>query len=342
MVGMSRAAPDLIAGYLADLCAGLRVPANEAELILAEAEDHLRETAAAGLATGMTELEAQESAISSFGPVRAVAQAHRWRNITIGDVAMAAWKLGALLALIFGVGGLAGMQGYAYLMRAAPYGPGPVEPVVPGYAAAAAGGLILLAARRLARRGTPRRDSLPPGVSASCFLVASALLWVYETWVRSPWALPQPPLHLHCAYSCNWSAPAPGPLPSAGPALIVLAVYAAMAVGGLALLAACRLARRGRPIRCPLSPWVTASCFLLAAAPLLALIVKDGMLPVAPAIGASWNSPVSEGTVYAAPFVTRAVIAGCLAVAAGFGAQTALRRARRRLRSTAFRLVAAV
>ena len=64
---------DLIAGYLAELRAGLWVPAAEAELIVAEAEDHLRETAAAGLAVGMTELEAQQAAISSFGPVRAVA-----------------------------------------------------------------------------------------------------------------------------------------------------------------------------------------------------------------------------------------------------------------------------
>jgi hypothetical protein len=49
---MTGAAPDLIAGYLAELRTGLRVPAAEAEFILAEAEDHLRETAAAGLAVG--------------------------------------------------------------------------------------------------------------------------------------------------------------------------------------------------------------------------------------------------------------------------------------------------
>jgi hypothetical protein len=46
---MSGAGTDLIAGYLAELRAGLWVPAAEAELIVAEAEDHLRETAAAGL-----------------------------------------------------------------------------------------------------------------------------------------------------------------------------------------------------------------------------------------------------------------------------------------------------
>lgn len=63
---MTAASPDPIAGYLAELCAGLRAPAAEAELILAEAEDHLREAAAAGLATGLTELQAQRAAISSF------------------------------------------------------------------------------------------------------------------------------------------------------------------------------------------------------------------------------------------------------------------------------------
>jgi hypothetical protein len=47
---MSGAGPDLIAGYLEELYAGLRVPAAEAELIAAEAEDHLREIAAAAMA----------------------------------------------------------------------------------------------------------------------------------------------------------------------------------------------------------------------------------------------------------------------------------------------------
>ena len=43
---------DLIEEYLRQLRAGMRLAPAEAELILAEAEDHLRETAAAGLATG--------------------------------------------------------------------------------------------------------------------------------------------------------------------------------------------------------------------------------------------------------------------------------------------------
>jgi len=95
---MTVTTPDLITGYLVELGAGLRVPAAEAELILAEAEDHLCETAAAGMAVGMTELEAQQAAISSFGPVRAVIRAHRRRAFTARDAALAAWKLSGLLA----------------------------------------------------------------------------------------------------------------------------------------------------------------------------------------------------------------------------------------------------
>jgi hypothetical protein len=68
---------DLIAGYLAELRAKLRTP--DADLVLAEAEDHLRESAEAGRAVGMTEREAQEAAISAFGSVRAVTRAHRSR-----------------------------------------------------------------------------------------------------------------------------------------------------------------------------------------------------------------------------------------------------------------------
>src|ERR1700733_9077536 len=115
---------DPIGEYLAQLRAALRTGPQEAELIAAEAEDHLRETAAAGMAIGMTELEAQQAAISSFGPVRAVGQAHRRRSVTAGGVAMAAWKLAALLATSVGVGGLAGMGIFQYLQRSAPDGPG--------------------------------------------------------------------------------------------------------------------------------------------------------------------------------------------------------------------------
>lgn len=238
---MSGVAPDLIARYLEELYAGLRVPAAEAQLIAAEAEDHLRETAATGIAIGMTELEAQQAAISSFGPIRVVVRAHRRRTVTAGSAAMAAWKLAALLATTVGVGGLAGMGIFAYLLRSAPGGPGPVPTVLVVHAAMAAGGLVLLAARRLTGHRTTGRDRL--------------------------------------------------------------------------------------------SAQATASCFLLTSAPLVALIVRlivSGVaMLIAPAITVSWMTPLSAGSVSAAPLVSGAVVAGCLALAVGYGLQAALRRARR-------------
>jgi len=354
---MTEAPPDLIAGYLADLCTGLRVPDAEAELILAEAEDHLRETAAAGRETGMTELEAQQRAISSFGPARAVARAHRRRPLTVGGAAMAAWKLTGLLATIVGAGGVAGMEMFEFKLRSAPPPPSPpgANPLVIVYAAIAAGGVVLLAARWLARRGTSDKDLLSPGVTAGCLLLASPVLLIYGTWLRSasPPMGPPPaaPPELLCPYSCNWSG-SPVPDSAFGPAPTVLAVYAAMAAGILILLAVRWLARRGipRPLllaarrlpppgalgRRPLSPQASAMCFLLASAPLLVLIVirahvvKGEAVPLAPMINVSWLTPVSQGTVSAAPLVSGAIVAGCLAAAAGFGVQAALRRARRK------------
>jgi hypothetical protein len=49
---------DLIVDYLREL--GARLRTRDADLVLAETEDHLRESVAAGLAIGMTEREAQE------------------------------------------------------------------------------------------------------------------------------------------------------------------------------------------------------------------------------------------------------------------------------------------
>ena len=334
---MSAAPSDLISGYLAGLCAGLRVRAAEAELILAEAEDHLRETAAAGREAGMTELEAQQSAIASFGPVRAVARAHRRRPLTAGAAAMAGWKLAGLLSATVGAGGIAGMAIFTYSLRSAPGGSFPLAAEVVVYAAMVAGGVVLLAARRLARGGTPGRDLLSPGVTAGCFLLASATLGIYGFLLRSAPPLPGPPQDLSCAYSCNWQGGLPPGLGSGpGPAVPVLVAYAAMGAGVLVLLAARWLARRGRRGRRPLSAGATTSCFLLAAAPLLALIViraqlvKGQAVPIAPMITASWLTPVSQGSVSAAPLVSGAVVAGCLAVALGFAVQAAVSRARRR------------
>jgi len=113
---------------------------------------------------------------------------------------------------------------------------------------------------------------------------------------------------------------------------MVLVVYAAMAAAGLVLLAVRRLTGHRTTGRDRLSPEATAISFLLASAPLVALIVRlivtgRGM-PIAPAMSESWATPLSAGSVSAAPLVSGALVAGCLAMAAGYGLLAALRRAR--------------
>jgi hypothetical protein len=95
---------DLIEEYLSQLRSSLLTSPRQAQLILAEAEDHLRESVAAGLAAGETELEAQQAAIASFGSVRAVVLAHaagRHGRVfaVVADVVLAAWKLVAVYLL---------------------------------------------------------------------------------------------------------------------------------------------------------------------------------------------------------------------------------------------------
>jgi hypothetical protein len=87
---------DLIDGYLAELRASLRrLPQERTAEILAEAEDHLRESVAAGVAIGMTEREAQEAAISAFGSVRAVVRAHNFRPRQVAaDLVLTGLRLG--------------------------------------------------------------------------------------------------------------------------------------------------------------------------------------------------------------------------------------------------------
>jgi hypothetical protein len=103
---------DPVENYLDQLYVGLRGSPRQGRRILAEAEDHLREGVAEGIAAGLTEREAQEQAISSFGSVRAVVRAHdrRLRQVPVfavlTDVAMAAWRLGSVALLAVGASGL--------------------------------------------------------------------------------------------------------------------------------------------------------------------------------------------------------------------------------------------
>ena len=164
---MSGAQHDMTSGdpievYLDRLRAGLRVAPHEADLILAEAEDHLRETAAAGLAIGMTEREAQEAAISSFGSVRAVVRAHQARygrlTAVLGDLGLAVWKLGGQFMTTFGAIGmiLVGVMGpgpvtisvsrYITMTMLRPYGE------LPRWLLVEITGIALLGAYHLVRR----------------------------------------------------------------------------------------------------------------------------------------------------------------------------------------------
>jgi len=345
---MSGAATDLIAGYLAELRAGLWAPDTEAELIVAEAEDHLRETATVAMATGMSELEAQQAAISSFGPVRTVARAHRRRMVTAGDAVVAAWKLAGLLAMIVGAGGLATVfllhspLPWATGVREVQDGPGVCQcsiSVVPitgpavmalPFAAMAAGGLALLAIRRLAmrrlgRRGTPGRDPLSPAVTASFFLLVTALLLalnmsrVGAVTQAGGWTTP-----ISSGSSTTTVPLVPGP---------ILAGCLAVAVG-YGLRAALKLARLGHrsgasalPGWDPLSPAVTASFFLLVTALLYALNASGA----GGVTHQAWlNIPLSSGSsTTTVPLVPGPILAGCLAVAVAFGVEAVLRLARR-------------
>jgi hypothetical protein len=107
---------DLIEEYLTELRGRLELAAEEAELVVTEAEDHLRETEACGLATGMTVREAQLAAISAFGSVTAVVRAHASRPDSfirgrtpaaiLGDLILAGWKLAATVLIAVGISGL--------------------------------------------------------------------------------------------------------------------------------------------------------------------------------------------------------------------------------------------
>ena len=109
---MSAPGGGLVEEYLDQLYARLRAPPRDARRILAEAEDHLREAVTDGLAAGLTQAEAEEQAVSSFGSVRAVVRAHdaRLRRLptlaVLRDVILAAWRLGAIGLVAVGASGL--------------------------------------------------------------------------------------------------------------------------------------------------------------------------------------------------------------------------------------------
>ena len=102
---------DQIAEYLDQLRSSLLTARRRTQLILDEAEDHLRESAAAGVAAGLTEAEAQQAAIASFGSVRAVVRAHAARHgaviAALTEVVLAGWQLVTIYLLADFAAGLA-------------------------------------------------------------------------------------------------------------------------------------------------------------------------------------------------------------------------------------------
>jgi hypothetical protein len=96
---------DLIRQYLDQLRLSLRIP--EVGRILVETEDHLRDAAAAGVAAGLPEAEAQRAAIAAFGPVREIVYAHQTRHgrvaAMLADVALVLWRVAAVYLLAWPV-----------------------------------------------------------------------------------------------------------------------------------------------------------------------------------------------------------------------------------------------
>jgi hypothetical protein len=254
---MSEAGSDLIARYLDQMRAGLRVPAAKAELILAEAEDHLFETAAAGRKVGMTAREAQETAIAGFGPVRAVVRAHHARRgwlAAAAEAGLAAWKLAAILLLMSGLTGLAIdtiIRIWPPVVTVVPGSQTPCWPCLPTQAAvminpvwlawtvAAVGGAILLAGCGLTLRVRRRRGrgmllgGLFPMVAAGFF---GALALALTTLSAGGVGMPVPGL-----------ASGPGLAVADYPAVAVylaVATYLTLAVGYAIQVA--RTPRRGR------------------------------------------------------------------------------------------------
>lgn len=107
---------DPIADYLRELRDRLELAPEQAALVVAEAEDHLRESAGFRQASGLTGPAAQLAAISAFGPVTAVVRAHASRPdgfirgrapvAILGDLVLAGWKLAGAGLLTVGISGL--------------------------------------------------------------------------------------------------------------------------------------------------------------------------------------------------------------------------------------------
>lgn len=104
-------ADEPIEDYLDELYSALPAAARPARRILAEAEDHLREATADGLARGLSESEARREAVTRFGSAARFARASRgspWRPPTgavLRDLARAAVPMVAIGLIAIGISG---------------------------------------------------------------------------------------------------------------------------------------------------------------------------------------------------------------------------------------------
>jgi hypothetical protein len=203
---------DLIEEYLAQVRAQLRTSDERAAQILAEGEDHLRESAEAGVAIGMTEREAQEAAISAFGSVRAVVRAHRRPAATATEVGMAAWKLAAIYLLTVPAVDLLLTTFLYEIVRTSSVAPGPVPhtlvvtnafsdvvPLIAGVSASASGGLALLLGYRRVRRSRRRRGQPVLAPLGGFFPLGAAIFMLFAGPVAG--ALIAPHVHLPGGYA---------------------------------------------------------------------------------------------------------------------------------------------
>jgi hypothetical protein len=162
--------------YLGELRARLR--GRDAGLILAEAEDHLREDVAAGLAAGITAEEAHYAAISSFGSVRAVVRAHqpRWRRAVarLSHPALALSQLGGLFLVAFNTASLAGLAVIEVRLDFVLPAVAIISHVAPGLT-----GLALLYAGRRARRRRGAHITPARAASPARFAAGAALLYAF-------------------------------------------------------------------------------------------------------------------------------------------------------------------
>jgi hypothetical protein len=118
MTRSAAAGADPIERYLDQLLVHLRGRAGDVRRILAETEDHLRDSVEAGLSEGLSEDEAQAQALARFGPARTVARRfgpaeHPLVPLDVlGHLAVAGAWLGGIGLAAVGVSGLvAGTMG---------------------------------------------------------------------------------------------------------------------------------------------------------------------------------------------------------------------------------------